>query len=230
MRTADDSLFISHLIFQCGGNAVRNNILYLAVQFLMNEMLLLCRIDHSLCHGMREMLFQTCCDAQKLITCHIVKGNHIDHSRLCLGQSTGLIKDDRVGLCHSLQILAALHRNVVHIGLADRGQHRDRHSQLQGTGEIYHQDRKCLGCVSGDQPGQAGAKQAVRNQCICKMLCLTLQGRFQFFRFLDHGHDLIKLAGASGLFDTDGDLSLFHYSTCINRGTLRFFSRNGLTG
>ena len=176
------------------------------------------------------MLFQTCRDAQKLITCHIVKGNHIHHSRLCFGQSTGLIKDDRVGLSHSLQILAALHRNVVHIGLADRGQYRDRHSQLQGTGEVYHQDRKCLGCISGDQPGQSGAKQAVGNQGICEMLCLTLQGRFELLGFLDHGHDLIKLAGASGLFDTDGDLSLFHYSTCINRGTLRFFSRNGLTG
>ena len=47
------------------------------------------------------MLFQTCRDAQKLITCHIVKGNHIHHSRLCFGQSTGLIKDDRVAVSYT---------------------------------------------------------------------------------------------------------------------------------
>lgn len=47
-----------------------------------------------------------------------------------MGQRAGLVKDDGIGVGQSLQILAALDRDMVAAALTHGGQHGQRHRQL----------------------------------------------------------------------------------------------------
>ena len=100
------------------------DIFHFGMQFFMYQLLAGCFPHHCLCHGMREMLLQAGGDPKKFICGLSVKGYHIRHGGLCLGQSSGLIKYDGSGIGHSLQVFAALHRDLVGACLADRGQYR----------------------------------------------------------------------------------------------------------
>ena len=126
MMAADDDL----PALQCRINAVGDNIFYLWMKLLMNQITFYCLIDNRLCHGMRKMLFQTGCDPEKLIGWLSVKGNHVHYGRLRLCQCSGFVKYYRICLCHCLQKFSALNRNIICTCLADRWQYSQRHGKL----------------------------------------------------------------------------------------------------
>ena len=96
--TSDNDL----LAIQGRRNTVSHDIFHFGMQFFMHQLLAGCLTYHCLCHGMREMLLQAGSNPKQLIRRLPVKGYHICHRRLCLGQSTGLVKYDGRGICHSL--------------------------------------------------------------------------------------------------------------------------------
>ena len=98
MIAANDDL----LAFQSGRDSMSYNIFHFGMQFFMYQLLAGCFPHHCLRHGMREMLLQAGGDPKKFICGLSVKGYHIRHGGLCLGQCSGLIKYDGSGICHSL--------------------------------------------------------------------------------------------------------------------------------
>ena len=68
----------------------------------------------------------------------IIEGNNLCHCRLCLGQCTGLIKDDGIRFRHSFQILASLYGNVIGTCFPDCREHGQWHRKFQCTGEVHH--------------------------------------------------------------------------------------------
>ena len=98
MVAADDDL----LAFQSGRDSMRYNIFHFGMQFFMYQLLAGCFPHHCLCHGMREMLLQAGGDPKQFLCWLSVKGYHIRHGRLCLGQCSGLVKYNGGGICHSL--------------------------------------------------------------------------------------------------------------------------------
>ena len=202
----------------------------LGMHLFMCQMFLSGCTDNGLGHGVREMFFHTCGNTQHLVRIVVIKGNHIHNRWFCFCQSSGLIKYDGICISHCFQIFTAFNRNFMCTCLTDRGQYGDWHCKLQCTGEIYHQDRKGLGCISSEQICKGCSSKSIRNQLICQMLCLAFQGRFQLLRFLDHGDDLVITAGTTYRLHPDSDLTFLHNGTCIGNAAFFLTYRYRLTG
>ena len=218
------------MVFDRSGNSMRYYIFNLGMHLLVCQMFLLGCTDNGFRHGMREMLFHTCGDTKHFIRIIVIKRNHVHNGRFRFCQSSGLVKYDGICLCHCLQIFTALNCNFVCTGLTDCGQYGDWHCKLQRTGEVYHQDRKSFGGISGKEICKCCSSKCIGNQLICQMLCLSLQRRFQLLRLLDHGDDLVITAGTSYGLYADGDLTFLHNSACIGNAALFLAYRYRLAG
>ncbi len=223
---ADDGLLAVHQT----GNAVGYHVLHLGMHLRMLDASLLGLMHHRVCDGMREMLLQAGSQLQCLRLVYAVEGLDPHHLRCRMGQRTGLIKDNGIGLGHGLQELAALYGNVGLAGFSDRRQHRQRHGQLQGTGEIHHQEGNRPGHVPRQEIGERRARQGIGHQAVRQMKGLGLRVGLQLLGILDHPHDLVVLAGAGSLADEDHALALLHNGAGINITALRLHHRHGFTG
>ena len=226
MIASDHSL----MFFDRSGNSMCYYILNPGMHFLMGQMLLPGSTDNGLGHGVWKMLFHTCSDTQHFLRIIVVKRNHIHNGWLRLCQGSGLIKYDGICLRHCFQIFTTFNRSLMCTGLTDRRQYGDRHRKLKCTGEIYHQDRKGLGGISGKEICKCCSSKRIGNQLICQMLCLSLQRRFQLLRLLDHGHDLVITAGTAYRLYADGDLTFLHNRSCIGNAALFLAYRYRFTG
>ena len=147
-----------------------------------------------------------------------------------MGQRAGLVKDDGIGVGQSLQILAALDRDMVAAALTHGGQHGQRHRQLERTGKIDHQDRDRTGRVAGQRVGHGGAQQAVRDQLVGQRGGAGLAGGFQLLGVLDHLDDLVVAPVAGLLLDGHGDLALLDDGARVDDGPLALADGLGLAG
>ena len=124
---SDDCLFA----FDGRGDTVCNDIFHFRVHLLVIQMFLSGCVYNGFCHRVREMLFQAGRDAQELIRALcLTEGYDFCYGRLCFRQRTGLVEDDRIGVCNSLQELTALYGNLVLVCFADCGKNRNRHRKL----------------------------------------------------------------------------------------------------
>ena len=121
-------------------NTVCDNILDPRMLFLMFEFLLSCLGYNRICDRMRIMLFKTCCQSQHLLLILSSESNDFCHLRRCMSQGTGLVKNDRIRLGDRLHELPALYGNIASSGFAHSRQHGKRHSQLECTRIIHHQN------------------------------------------------------------------------------------------
>ena len=147
-----------------------------------------------------------------------------------MGQRAGLVKDDGIGVGQSLQILAALDRDMVAAALTHGGQHGQRHRQLERTGKIDHQDRDRTGRVAGQRVGHGGAQQAVRDQLVGQRGGAGLAGGFQLLGVLDHFDDLVVASVAGLLLDGHGDLAFLDDGARVDDGPLALADGLGLAG
>jgi hypothetical protein len=223
---ADDGL----LAADGAGNAVRYDILHLAVHLIMADALCGSGLHNGVRHRVGVMLLQTGGNAKDLVLCAGAERNDLHNGRGGMGQRAGLVKNDGVGVGQCLKILAALDCDVVAAALPHCGQHRQRHRELQRTGEVYHQNRDSARCVAGKRIGDGSAQQAVGHQLIGQRCGAGLTGGFQLFRVLNHPDDLVIAAAASLLFNGQGDLALLHNGACIDNSTGRLAHRLGLAG
>ena len=112
-------------------NTVCNDIFYFGVHLLVIQIFLSCRVYYGFCHGMRKMLFQAGCDAQKLIRALcFAEGYHLCYGRLRFCQCSGLIENDRIRFRHSLQEFTALYGDLVLVCLADCRENGNRHGKF----------------------------------------------------------------------------------------------------
>ena len=176
------------------------------------------------------MLLQTGGNAKDLVLCAGAERNDLHNGRGGMGQRAGLVKNDGVGVGQCLKILAALDRDVVAAALPHGGQHRQRHRELQRTGEVYHQNRDGARCVAGKRIGNGRAQQAVGHQLIGQRCGAGLAGGFQLFGVLNHPDDLVIAAAARLLLNRQGDLALLHNGACIDNSTGRLAHRLCLAG
>ena len=209
-------------------NSVCNDVLHFRVHLIVNKMSAQRLLNDCICHRVREMLLKAGCDSEHLILVSVTEGHNVDNNRLCLGQSTRLIEDDRICICNRLHELSTLYGNVMNICLTDCRKHSEWHCKFQCAGEIYHQDRQCLRRIAGQQVGQSRTAKTPRNKGICKVLRLTLYGRLQFLGLFNHRDDSLKAGRTSCLLDADRDLSLLKSGSGIDIGTRFLLNRNGL--
>ena len=107
----------------------------------MLEPALTCRIDHSARHRMRKMLLQASGKAQDLVLAPAIGGEYAGKTRLRLGERTGLIKHNGVGLGKRLKVLRALDHDA-HLGsIAHSGHDGDRTRELERARVVDHQCR-----------------------------------------------------------------------------------------
>ena len=103
-------------------------------------------------------------------------------------------------------------------------------TELECTGEIHHQNGKCLCGISCQKVCQCCCAKAVRYKLVCQMGCLAFYIGFHFLRFFDHLHDLFKFAVTSDLADCDRQCALFHHSARIYGCALCFSDSRGFAG
>ena len=98
-------------------------------------------VDHGTRHRMREMLLQAGGKAQDLVLAPAIGRQHASQARLCLGQRTGLVKDNGVGLGNRLKVLRALDHDA-HLGSIAHGSHDgDGTRELECARVVDHQRR-----------------------------------------------------------------------------------------
>ena len=112
------------------GNAMCNDIFHLGMYFLMFQ-ITLCRCAHNrLCHRMRKMLLQTCCQTQKIVFLFLTECDNRMQCRLRFGQRTGLIEYDGGSLGKRFQIFSALYGDLRCVCFPDRCQDSQWHRKL----------------------------------------------------------------------------------------------------
>ena len=147
-----------------------------------------------------------------------------------MGQGARFIKHDGVGLGQSFQIFSALDGDVVVAALAHGGEDGQRHGELEGAGEVHHQDGDGAGHVAGQRVGGHGTGQAPGHQTVGQLQGAVLRAGLQLLGLLDHGDDLVVTVGAAlGLGGKDA-FALFHHSAGVNGGTGSLAHRHGLAG
>ena len=100
------------------------------------------------------MLFQTGSHPQHLSFVSATEGDDLCHLGAGMGQGAGLVKNDGIGCGHCLQEFTALDGDMCVSSLPHSREHCQRHGQLQGAGEIYHQHGKRSGHVAGEDEAQ----------------------------------------------------------------------------
>ena len=113
------------------------------------------------------------------------------------------------------------------VRLADRREHRNRHRQLQGTGEIDHQHSQRFRRVSRQQVSQVPCPQGCTEQGgLPDSSALLSQAGLQLLRFLNHFYDLLIAAGATDRLHKDGDFTFFDSRTRIGGASFSLAYRN----
>ena len=110
------------------------------------------------------MLLQAGGQAQHIRLVLPAEGNDLRNHRAGMGQGAGLVKDHRIRLGHRLQILTALHRHMEPAGLPHSGEDSQGHCQLQGAGEVHHENRQGAGDIPGQQISEQTARQGIGYQ------------------------------------------------------------------
>ena len=100
-------------------NSMSHNILYFGMFLFMGKSFLQGCIYYCLCHGMREMFFQTSCCTKQFIGWLSIKGHYIHNSWLCFSKCSCLIKNNGICLCDFLQKFAAFYRDMMAICLSN---------------------------------------------------------------------------------------------------------------
>ena len=127
--------------FNGRGNAVCHDVLDRSVTLAVLEPALAGGVDHGTRHRMREMLLQTGRKAQNLVLAPAIGRQHAGKTRLRLGERTGLIKHNGVGLGKRLKILSALDHDA-HLGSIAHGSHDgDGTRELECARVVDHQRR-----------------------------------------------------------------------------------------
>ena len=157
------------------------------------------------------MFFQAGSHAEKFILLLTAKRYHIHHRRPCLGESSGLIKDDGFCFRHGFHGFTALDRNFIAAGLPDGRQHGNRHGQFQRAGEIYHEHRKSLCGISCQQISKPCTQQGIWNQLVARCSALLSSADFNCSDSLNHGNDFLKTAGTVDFFYLESQFSFFHH-------------------
>ena len=147
-----------------------DHVLHLGVHLLVADAALLRLCDDRIGNRVRIMFLQAGCNLQRLGFLHIAEGLNVHDSRRRAGQRAGLIKDNRIGLGNRLHELSTLHGDLSITRLADGGEHRKRHRELQRAGEVDHQEGQTLCHISREQEGQRRAAERVRHQAVRKMV------------------------------------------------------------
>ena len=133
-------------------------------------------------------------------------------------------------LGHVLQEFAALHGDVVLGAFPHGGQHRNGHSQLQGTGEVHHEHGQGLGDIPGDQIGQGRTAQGIGHQLVRQMGGAGLCGGLELFGILNHFHDSVVPSAALGLLHPDDAFALLGYGARIDEAADPLGHGLGFTG
>ena len=212
------------------GDTMRDHIFYLRMHLAMRDAFLFRLPNDSICNRVRIMLLEAGRDLQGLLRLPGPEAFDPDNLRCRMRERTGLIKDDRIRLRHSLQEFPALHRHVMSTGVADRGKHREWHRQFQRTRKVHHQEGQRAGNITRQKIGDHCTCKAPWHQLIRKMKGLRLGRRFQLLGILDHRDDLIVATIALCLRHTDDAASLLDDSTGIDRCVLCLHNRHGFSG
>ena len=212
VMAADDDL----LPVDTAGNAVRDQILHTRMALLMAQTAARCLRDDRFGHGVRIVLLQTGSQTQHIRLVIAAEGHNLCDFRLGARQRTGLVKDDRASLGHSLKEPPALDGQVMIAGLSHGGEYGDRHRELECAGEIDHQHRQRFGHIPRQKPDQGCCAQTVRNELVRKVRRVVLRCGLELFRLLDHADDAVVAAAAGALFHADGAVALFDDGTGID--------------
>ena len=224
--TADNDL----LVFNHAGNAVRYDILNLRVHFLVRQIALTRSADNGVRHGVREVLLQAGCNAQHVVFGATAERDNPGNNRAGMRQCAGLVKYNGICLRDSLEELAALDRDMIHACLTHGGQNRQRHSQLERTGEVNHQHGQCTGDIAGQCVAERTADQRIRHQLVRQIGGMALRSTLQLLGLLDHGNDLVVAALAGGLCDLDHAVAFLDDRAGVNLRTRTLCNRHGFSG
>ena len=226
MRAADYGL----LTLDHAGDAVRHDVLHLRMVLLMRQAAPLGLLHDRVCDGMRIVLLKAGRETQHLALFPAAEGHDLRDCRSSVGQGSGLVENYRVRCGNSLKEAPALDGNIMSAALAHRGQHRDRHGELQRTGEVHHQHSQRLCDVARDEIGQHRAAERIGHKAVGKARRLVLGGGFELFGLLYHLHDAV-IAAADGCFlHADDALALFGDSARIHIAARPFRYRHGFAG
>ena len=224
--TADNDL----LVFNHAGNAVRYDILNLRVHFLVRQIALTRSADNGVRHGVREVLLQAGCNAQHVVFGATTERDNPGNNRAGMRQCAGLVKYNGICLRDSLEELAALDRDMIHACLTHGGQNRQRHSQLERTGEVNHQHGQCTGDIAGQCVAERTADQRIRHQLVRQISGMALSCTLELLGLLDHGNDLVIAALAGGLGDLDHAVAFLDDRAGVNLRTRTLCNRHGFSG
>ena len=184
------------LAIDLADDAVGNDILHLRVHLFVIQSPFPCGLDDCIGHGMREMFFQAGGQAQHIRLVLPAEGNDLRNHRAGVGQGAGFVKDHRIRLSNCFQILAALYRHMEAAGLPHGGEDSQGHCQLQGTGEVHHENRQGAGDIPGQQISEQTTRQSIRHQPVRQIGRAAFRCGFQGLRLFDHRHDLVIPAAA----------------------------------
>ena len=219
VRAADDDLFVVDL----AGDAVRNDVLHLGMIFLVVQPALSGFFHDGVRHRVRIVLFQTGRQTEHFLLAVAAEGNDLRDGRRGVGERAGLVEDDGVRVRDRFEEASALDGDMMHAALAHRGEHGNRHRQLQRAGEVHHQHGEHLRHVACDEIRQRRAAQRVGHEPVGQTGSLVLGGGFQLFGFLDHVDDAVIAAAAHCLFHADDAFALLRDRPGVDRaaGPLR---------
>ena len=176
------------------------------------------------------MLLQTGCYTKHVIRwILIIEVHHINHSRMCLCECTGLVKDDGISLCNSLKELSSLYCYIIKACLSDSRKHRDWHSKLECTTEIHHENWHSLCHISCQKICKPCSSKRPRHKLVSIVLSLSLQLGFKLFWLLYHSNNLVKTVVSFNLLDPDSNLALLDNSACKHSIADSYLNRNRLT-
>ena len=102
-------------------NSMGDDIFDLTVQFLVViESFFLCFRDDRIGNGMRIVFLHACRETECLILAHAFKSDDPGNVRFTIGQSSCLVKDDRIGFRKVFQISSAFDCDPVSSGFLHR--------------------------------------------------------------------------------------------------------------
>ena len=226
VMAADDHALAAH----AAGDAVCHDVLHLGVHLLVGDAALLGGAHHGVGHGVGEVLLQAGGQLQHFALVTAGEGDHIHHLRGGAGEGAGLVEHDGVRLGEGLQILAALHGDVVAAALAHGGQHRQRHGELERTGEVHHQAGDGAGDVAGEHIGDHCCTQAPGHKLVGQHQRTVLGAGLELFGFFDHGHDLVVAVGAALGLGHEDALAFLHDGAGVDGGAFHLAHRHGFAG
>ena len=213
MSRTNADLFVVNL----GTNTVSNNILNLCVELvIVLEATYLCLVHNCSSHAVWEVLLNTCSKTQKLVLGATTEADNALNMWNCLCQRTGLIKDDKISSSDLLEVFSALNRHAKLSCLIHCATHCNRSGKLNGAGIVNHKNGHSLSDVSGNAPNTKEGKEAVRNQCIRKALCLRLCASLKLSRLLNHINNIVDTRHSWRSSDAYHEVTVFKSGACVN--------------